>query len=339
MVGIAGLGRSGWGIHARLLETLKDRYRIAAVLDLIPERRSEATARLGCRAHESWESFLDDGDVELVINALPSTLHTPRTVSALQAGKSVVCEKPMALSARDADRMIAAARRSGRLLTIFQNRRYDPDFVAVRRVIDSGVLGRIIHVRTASHSFKRRWDWQTLQKHGGGELNNNCPHPVDQCLLLMGDVEPEVFCIRDRVLTLGDAEDHNKIVLRAKGAPTTEIEVTHACAYPQDRWLVMGSRGGLRGDTKKIVWKYFKPDELPPRELDERPTPDRSYNQDSFPTHEETWTLEADTSPGHAGFYLDLYEAVRNGKPVPVTPESVRRQIRVFDECRKQAPI
>ncbi len=143
-VGIAGLGRSGWDIHARLLEPMGDQYQVVAVVDDDAERRAEAVERFGCQAYVQYQALLADPNVELVVVSLPSHLHMSASVEALSAGKHVVCEKPMATTLAEADRMIETARETGRILTIFQQRRYNPDFVKVREVIDSGVLGRIV---------------------------------------------------------------------------------------------------------------------------------------------------------------------------------------------------
>jgi predicted dehydrogenase len=340
-VGIAGLGRSGWAIHAKLLEPLGDKFVIVAVLDSNPARLKEAADKFGCRTYSTYEGLLADKDVELVVVAMPSHLHAGYTIQALKAGKHVVCEKPMATSVKDADRMIAAAKKARKTLTIFQNRRYARDFQAVRRVIESGVLGRVVHVRIAGHGFGRRWDWQTLKKFGGGTMSNTGPHPLDQALVLFGKKEPKVFCLRDRALTLGDADDHVKIILHGKGSPSIEVEYTAACPYPQDAWLVMGTQGGLSGSPEAIKWMSFDPKAIPVRTLTEEPTPDRSYNSDGLKQHcvEKTWTAKDDTGPGEAGFYLDLYDALRNGKPVQIKPEQVRRQLKVLDQCRKMAPV
>ena len=75
------------------------------------------------------------------------------------------------------------------------------------------------------------------------------------------------------------------------------------------------------------------------RSLDTRPTPDRSYNRDRLTLTEKTWTAEKDRRPGQKGFYQDLFKTIRQGRPLVVTPESVRRQMRVLDECRKMAPV
>ncbi|MBN1935588.1 MAG: Gfo/Idh/MocA family oxidoreductase [Anaerolineae bacterium] len=337
-VGIAGQGRSGWGIHARLIEPLDELFKVVAVADRLESRQQEAAARLGCRTYSDLESMLQDDEVELVVNSLPSHLHPDGSIKALRAGKHVVCEKPMAARVADADRMIAAAQQAGRVLTIFQNYRYDADFVKVQEVIASGKLGRIVQIRTAWHGFGRRWDWQTLQKYDGGSLNNTGPHPIDMSLLLFGPTKPEVFCHLERVMTLGDAEDHVKLILHGPGAPMVEVEITSACAYGQDMWLVMGAQGTLSGSRRELRWKYIDPARFEPRQVDERPTPDRSYNRETLDWTEETWTSAEHTGPGHTGFYLDLYESIRHGKPLAITPESVRRQVEVLEECHRRCP-
>lgn len=338
-VGIAGLGRSGWDIHARLLEPLEDLYRIGAVVDASPERRQEAIDRFDCLAYTQFDELLADPAVELIVVALPSFLHADCAIAGLEAGKHVVCEKPMADSLDGADRMLAAAQASDRVLTIFQNRRYNPDFRKVREILDSGVLGRIVQIRLTASGFSRRWDWQTLKRFGGGSLNNTGPHFLDMALQLFGPAEPEVFVHLDKALTLGDADDHVKLVFKADGAPTVDIEISACDAFPNEMWHILGTRGGLKGDSRSLRWKFFDPADLPPRTLSTEPTPGRSYNRDEIPWQEESW--QADVSPGvaHQAFYRDLYRTIREGAALAVTPESVRRVIWLQELCHRLSPV
>ena len=338
-VGIAGLGRSGWNIHAGMLGAVEDRFRVTAVFDRDKSRLDEAKKRFGCNTYESYDEFLKDSSTELIVVATPNNMHADCSIKAMKAGKHAVCEKPMAVSLSEADSMIAASKETGRVLAVFQNYRYFKNFLQVKRVIDSGVLGRITLIRITYHGFSRRWDWQTLKKYNGGSMNNTTPHPLDQAMVLFGSREPEIFCIRDRTLTLGDADDHVKIILHGKGSPTIEIEVMSDCAYPQPMWLVMGTQGGLTGTNQELKWKYFNPANLPGRKVSEEPTPDRKYNSEKIEFTEETWSEKEDRGPGPNAFYPDLYETLRNGKPLYITPESVRRQIQVLDKCRELAPV
>jgi predicted dehydrogenase len=338
-VGIAGLGRSGWDIHANLLAPLTEHYRVVAVVDAAAERRAEAIERFDCQAYTGYDELLADPAVELVVVALPSFLHADATIAAFALGKHVVCEKPMAVSLAEADAMIGAARQHDRVLTIFQQRRYEPAFVKVQEIIASGILGRIVQIRLAESRFGRRWDWQTLQMYGGGSLNNTGPHFMDQALQLFGPAEPQVTCCLDRTLTLGDADDHVKILLQAPGAPTLDIEIFSSDAYPPPTWHVVGTQGGLTGTPRRLEWKWVAPAEMPPRTLDTRPTPDRSYNRDALTWHQDTWEYTGRMEDAWSTYYLDLFATLRAGAPLKITPESIRRVMWLQQECHRLAPL
>jgi len=342
-VGIVGLGRSGWGIHARTIQqpVIAEKYRVVAVTDPIVSRMEEAQQVFGCRTYDSLEEMLADDEIELVVVATFNHDHPDHSIAAMRAGKHVLCEKPMAASLADADRMVEAAKETGRILTFNHNKRYSPDFLTVKRVLQSGKLGEPILIRITTHSFRRRWDWQTLKEFGGGEMNNNGSHAIDAALQLMGDeVEPEVWCdVRKTPLCSGDADDHMKVVLRAPNGPTVDVEVTNAAAIPGESWLIMGTQGGLSGSRRQLRWRYFDPNMLPERPVSSEPTPDRTYNREDVPWQEETWDAGQEHSGGYEMVYLDLYETIRHGKPLAITPESVRRQIAVLEECRRQSPL
>ena len=339
-VGISGLGRAGWGIHANALADLTDQFTVVAICDPKPERRAEAEERFGCRAYAGYADLVAEDEIELMIVASPSHFHVSDTGLALRAGRHVLVEKPMARNLAEVDEMMAVARETGQILTVDQNYRYAGDFRKVKEIIESGVLGRILQIRIAVHQFRRRWDWQTLKKYGGGILNNHGAHMVDWAMLLIDDPEPEVFCHMETTpLYAGDADSHVKIVLLPQNGPLVDIELTHACAYPQDRWLVMGTQGGLTSDRRTIRWKYFDPDEAPPLVLDIEPTPDRSYNWEELPWHEETWEVTGDFGGGVRQLYRDLYATIREGAPLAITPESVRRQMAILERCRELSPV
>ena len=339
-VGIAGLGRSGWGMHANTLNALNSKYKVAAVADPLEERLQEAKDRFGCQTYMAVSDMVKDDTVELVVVAMPSHLHADIAIEAMRAGKHVIVEKPFADNLDGSDRMIAVAKETGQLLTGSQDLRFEADFLKIREVIESGKLGRIIQIRIAWHWFRRRWDWQTLKQFGGGSLNNDGSHVVDQALLLFGDAEPEVFCHMERTpLTFGDAEDHVKIILRAPGAPLIDMEFSNAVAYPQDKWLIMGTLGGLKGSDGSYRWKYIDPDLLPAREVSDRPTADRSYNREELPWAEEscTFTNEGWLSKNER-LYNSLYATLREDAPLAVTPTSIRRQLAVLERCRELSP-
>ncbi len=338
-VGIVGLGRSGWDLHAATISKLPDLFRIVAVADSSEERAEAARSAFGCRAYPNVADLAASAEVDLVVVATPSSLHHAHAVQALDLRKHVLVEKPQSLTVAETDEMIAAAQRADRLLISSQNLRFTADFIKVREIIESGQLGDIIQVNIRRHGFRRRWDWQTLSKYGGGLLYNDASHIVDQALLILGDGEPQVTCRLTRTpLTAGDAEDHVKIILAMPGKPLMDLEFSNACAYPQDQWLVFGTRGTLTGGPSQLRWRYIDPELLPSRQVSEEPTPGRSYNSEELPWREGECRLATEVySASHERLYRRLYGSIRLGAPPLVTVESVRRQIAVLEHCRASA--
>lgn len=344
-VGILGQGRSGWGIHAHMLRSMPERYRIVAVCDQLPDRAAQAGKELGCRSYTRAPELFADPEIDLAVVASYNNFHKLHAIQALEAGKHVLCDKPFGLTVEDVDAMTDTARRVGKLIAPFQQRRFEEDFKKVQDVINSGVLGSIVHVRICWHDFKRRWDWQTTRAFAGGALNNNGPHPLDHALCLFGETEPEVWAQLGRYLVSGDAEDHLKVILSAKGAPTVEIELTDVWAYKQDRWTVAGTRGGLRGNETRLDWKWVDFDTMPPRPLSLESTPDRSYNSEKLEWQSGVWEKPAsDGTAGGAGaapadgpireFYQIFHESLTRGAPLPVGTDEVRRRIAVMEKIR-----
>jgi scyllo-inositol 2-dehydrogenase (NADP+) len=335
-VGIAGQGRSGWGIHAKTMQQMPGQYRIVAVADPIEGRQEEARNALGCRAYGDFASLVRDDEVEVVVVSVPNRLHAEYSQVALEAGRHVVCEKPFALRVADADRTIAAAERAGKLVVPFQNRRYEPVFRKVREVVGSGVLGKILLVRLAMHSFGRRWDWQTLLEFGGGQLSNNGPHVLDQAMHFLGSGEIQIFADLRNGLSSGDAEDHAKVVLKASDGPTVDVEVTTCVAMPQERWQIVGTAGGLQGTSSELRWRWVDWSTMPPRPVDTTPTSDRSYNREALSWQEESWQAPKGGTPENQVFYEDLYRTLRLGAPPAITPQEARRYVEVLERCRER---
>jgi scyllo-inositol 2-dehydrogenase (NADP+) len=347
-VGIIGQGRSGRDIHGNLLSKLPANYRIAAVADSIPERQERARSEYGCNAYATWEEMAANEQLDLIVNASPSHQHFPISLELLNRGFNVLCEKPLAKSPEEVDQLIAASKRSGKLLAVFQQSRYHPAFQQIRKVIGSGVLGRIVQADISLNNFARRWDWQTLQSNNGGNLMNTGPHPVDQALQLFGtDAMPQITCIMDRANTFGDAEDYVKLLMRGPGRPTIDIEISSCCAYPQDSFNIQGTNGGLRGDGDRLEWTYFKPDEAPLQQLTKEPLINSNglpaYCNETLTWHSDSWTLAL--PEGRSLFeymteklYLMLHNTLTSGAELEITPEQVRQQMWVMEECRRQNP-
>ena len=342
-IGVAGLGRSGWNIHAKALHQLPE-FEVVAAMDFDAERRKEAETEMGARTYDNYDALIADADVEAVVVATPNFLHCEHIIGALDAGKHAICEKPFGTTSDEADAMIEAAKRNDKLVVPFQNRRYEAHFQKVQEILDSGVLGEIHLIRLCVHSFSRRWDWQTLREFSGGQLTNWGPHVVDHALQLLkldADTMPEMWVDMRNVLSSGDADDHIELMLRAPGGednngPLVQIEISAAMAYPQDRWEIGGKSGCLKGTPNHLDWKWVDWSAHPERPVERTPTPGRSYNREPLDWQTGEWNREGQPdSELTDAFYRNFARSVREGAPLDITPQSVRQQIAVIERAKE----
>ncbi len=352
-VAIAGQGRSGFGIHTACLRELPERYQVVAVADQLEERREEAKREFGARVYDDWTGLLKDGQFDLFVNALPSTLHVPATVAALKAGKHVLCEKPMAGSVADFDLMVKTAADCSRVLAPFQNNRHQPFFEKIQEIVQSGVLGKLVYIRSSWSSFSRRWDWQTLKKNMGGSLMNTGPHALDQALVLFGETrKPGVFCRMACHNAFGaDAEDHCTVTLfdPDRQAPQIDVVISAYLAYPQgERYNICGTYGGLSGHESQLKWRYFDPAQAPKQEMWNWSV-NRQYPSETLPWVEQTWSLDSSAAgsrtsgytlkslpTGPHRIYGNLHDVLVKGEPLVIPLAQIRRQIEVLEECHRQ---
>ena len=337
--GVAGLGRSGWNIHIANIRPRGD-AELAAVVDPLKERRQEAEAEFGCETYEEFSHMLDQEDIDVIVVATPSVFHAADTISALQANKHVICEKPMALDIDEADKMIAQAKESKKHLFIHQNRRFDRQFTHLKEVVESGQIGQLYHIRNYSNSFVRRDDWQTLSKNGGGVLNNTCPHNLDAILQLLGAPVTNVMGDLQQISSAGDVEDHVKAFLRASNGCTADMEITSAQNIATDipTWILCGNQGTLTSDSRRSVVRWFEPEEAGEVEVVEGAARNRAYAWQTKPINWREETVEA-KGPNIGNFYDNVTEVLLHNHEIVVTPESVREVIRVIAEIRKGTPF
>ena len=268
--------------------------------------------------------------------ATPSALHGPDTKKALKKGKHVLVEKPMAMTPSEAKGMIELAKQVDRKLFVHQNYRFFRNFTYLQDVVNSGILGKIYHLRCYINAFGRRNDWQCLVKNGGGVLNNTCPHFIDQICQLLGAPVVQVMGDLQQIASAGDVEDHTKAFMRAANGVTADMEITNAqkVALPLPRWIIAGSTGTLTvtGENQATI-HYFDPAQAPKLEVIDGAAAGRKYgNDDKLP-----WQVKEEKAEGTdvGNYYDDIFNVLRNGKTQRVTPESVLHVMEVIAMIRK----
>jgi predicted dehydrogenase len=248
---LIGFGVSGRIFHAPFL-SCDEAYSLDHVVTGDPERARQArqahpkaTVRAG-----PAELFARAGEVDLVVIGTPPQTHVDLATAALDHGLHVVVDKPFAPTSAQGAALIEHARSVGRLLTVFQNRRWDGDFRTLRRLVEAGDLGEV-------HTFESRFEWWKPQgfrgwkattriADGGGILFDLGTHLIDQARLLFGPVE-DVWAdvVRRAPGPNGDtADDDTMVVLRHANGTRSRLYMSGLAAAPAPRFHDLGSRAG-----------------------------------------------------------------------------------------------
>jgi len=344
-VGILGIGSAGRNMHVVEIGEYPELFEIVAGCDHDPSRRINLPDTLaGARMYDTIEAFLADPEIELVTVATRNCDHTPHAVQALEAGKYVVIEKPIAVNFQQALELRYAAERHPGKLFLRHNRRFEPAFNHVREIVDSGLLGEVYAVKVHRHpTFARRFDWQTTAGCFGGLLNNWGPHIIDQALQLLDAPVADLWSDLQHRVAVGTAEDYFKIMLRGENGRVVDVEVSGNTTLPGDLYYAEGSRGSLRVDLaeKTVKLKYLDPEfhfgKLSP-DWGNRRTFDYYGNKEVLPMIEQ----EIPIAPANgcrtlSAMWPAIHDAIRHGKPYRVKLEEGLEVVRITEWARNTA--
>jgi scyllo-inositol 2-dehydrogenase (NADP+) len=334
---VVGLGRIGFGLHAPAVARHPG-FRLAGVMDPLVERRAEAEVEWRVPSFASLDAMLETTRPDVVVIASPSSLHVEQACASSAHGAHVLCDKPVARTVAEFDRMLAAAQAAGRRFLSYQPHRLDPQVRALKAIIGRGMLGQIYLIKRARCNYVRRGDWQAFQAHGGGMLYNYGSHCLDELLWII-DAEPirSVFCQTRCVATAGDAEDVVKAILVTKRGCLLDLDISQASAIPGSPWQVSGSLGSTQWDETARCWrvKYFHPEEAPPPVVQEGLAAEgRLYPTEKLPWREEMFTTEKFVE---INYYDVAWRYFALGETPPVTPEETRLLVGLIERCRASA--
>jgi predicted dehydrogenase len=317
-IGIVGFGRMVEVCHLDGLR--RAGWNVAAVLDITESRRRRAldsgiplvTADLG--------EFLDQG-LRAALIATHSSVRSEVAVPMAQRGIHLLVEKPLAMTGDEAEAICEACERHGVMLSVYHNRRWDPDFVLVRRLVESGFLGEVFHVENrtfepgpavAFGAEDFRQTWRITAEEGGGTLLDFGPHWLDQVLTLMHAAGPVVSVMGDvRHIRHGDADDHFMINLVFESAARAIIGKSDVCPTgPRIKWVLIGTRGSAWCSDGRLVAKDVHGVE-------------QVFDQPDPP----------------ADLHRNFLHAVRGEEPLLVTGRQSLRSCRIIDAARESSGL
>jgi scyllo-inositol 2-dehydrogenase (NADP+) len=314
-VGIAGYGLAGSVFHAPLIESV-DGLELAAVMTRSPERAAQArAAHEGVGVVETIEELV--ADIDVLVVASPNAAHVPNALVGVEAGKHVVVDKPIAVTAADARRLAEAA---GDRVTVFHNRRWDGDYLTVKRLVGEGALGPITRFESRFERFrpqiKEGWRENADADAGGGVLLDLGPHLVDQAVQLFGPPQSIYGEVRTR-RPGAQVDDDAFIALTHAGGEVSHLWMSAIAPLAGPRFRVSGLEAG------------FGTDGLDPQEeqLREGMRPaDRAFG--------EVEGLERGNYPA---FYEGVRDWVRGEARPPVDPWDGVRVLEILERARASA--
>jgi len=278
------------------------------------------------RGYQKVEDLLRDSEVDGVTVIVPHHLHAPIGLRVVQAGKHLVMEKPFVTRVADADALIAAAKQSGSMLTVYHNRRWDGDFLRIEEIVGSGRIGEIFQIETFMGGFSRpggKW-WRDDKAVSGGLMldwgahfffwiNRLMPHPI---------LSVEGFLHKRRWHHITN-EDHGVILVRYEGGKSASFELSSLAAIPKSPWRILGSRGGIERTVNV------------PGAAEERFLRVISFGDDLVRREEKIPFASGWDDPRFNSFYSNVVSHLSAGEPLEITAEEARKVIAIIEAGEK----
>ncbi|MCG6659737.1 oxidoreductase [Halomonas campisalis] len=316
-VGLVGFGSAGRVFHAPLIQAAED-LELLAVVSSDPPRVQQALPEVAVVAKTA--ALLARSDIDLVVIAAPNDTHFPLAKAALAAGKHVVVDKPFTVSLSEARLLKAQAEKAERLLSVFHNRRWDSDFLALKSVLESGCLGRPVSLALRFDRFRPAVSdrWRDHHRPGSGIWFDLGPHLLDQAVQLFG--RPRAILLELATSREGAEIDDDFLALLEYDGLRVSLQASSLVAEPTPRAALHGTRGSFvkySGDPQE-AWLHEGRAPAPGWGVDERPGT-LTVNEGE----DDSVALVSREFPAPAGdypaYYAGMAAALAGQGPPPVT--------------------
>ncbi len=328
-VGLIGFGLAGQFFHAPTIRAVPG-MQLACIL----ERRGSLAQQKhpDVRVARTLEELLADEQIRVVVVATPNPTHFDLTRQCLLAGRDVVVDKPFTVTYKEAAELVQFAERHRRLLTVYQNRRWDGDFHTVRKLIDSCTLGRLVAYESHYDRYRPQFKqnaWREIPSPGSGILYDLSPHLIDQAFGLFGPpqaITAHVFQQRDRA----EVDDGFDLRLEYPGM-SVALRSSMLAYVKRPRFLLHGTKGSFI--------KYgMDPQEEPLRRGEALggpgwgEEPEEKWGALHLANGETGTVQKVKTEVGdYRGFYANVRDAVQHGAPLAVTPRQALDVMRALE--------
>lgn len=341
-IAIVGYGPfGGMGYYHGLGIAQTPGLELVAVVDPSDERRKAAEHDFaGLSAYASVDDLVGDSDVDVAIVATPPSAHFGLARQLLSAGKHVACEKPLCLTAAQADELIALSVANERVLTVHQNRRWDPDFLAVRRAVDAGLLGDLFNVETFVGGFEHPCRaWHSDVAVSGGAVYDWGSHHVDWILQLLGSAPARVTTHgHKRVWHDVTNLDQLRLHLSWDDGREAEFFQSDIAGVRRPKFFVQGTAGTLVGHYRPVAFERIEPGR---GFVTDRPHHAEAPADLTLARYESGYGLTETSLPlapeQRFGFHRNLGDHLLLGEPLAVTAASVRSVVAVLEASQRSS--
>jgi len=337
-VALIGYGLAGAVFHGPLISSTP-RMSLAAIVTGDPDRRARASsdhpdAQLLADVDALWQRAADH---DLVVVATPNRSHVPLGLAALEAGLPVVIDKPMAPTAEEGRRLVAEATERDLLLAVFQNRRWDGDFLTVRRLLSEDALGPIVRFESRFERWRPQvrpeaWRERGDPEEAGGLLFDLGSHLIDQAVVLFGPPRT-VYAEVDRRRPSAEVDDDVFVALEHEAGVRSHLWMSVLAAIPGPRMRVLGMGAAYEKFGLDVQERALSEGARPDDPEWGRELPDR-WGRLSTGDGERT----VETEPGaYPEFYRGIAASLRDGTPPPVDPEDSVAVLRIIEAAQESA--
>lgn len=338
---MAYIGFGGMASHHFNQSKELDRINVKGIFDINPER-AEYAKSVGLKAYSSKEEIFADDEIDLVLIAVPNHLHKDLAIEALRAGKNVLCEKPVTISSEELTEIMEVSKETGKIFAIDQNRRVNRDFVAMKRAVESGLLGEVYVIESRVEGSRGvPAGWRTDPKQGGGMMLDWGVHLIDQLMFMYDSKVTEVYC-KMYSINYPEVDDNFRLTMTFENGITAHIEVSTNNFISHPRWYVLGKEGTLQIDgweaEGKVVRCKKREDTWGAEIAKNKVGPSKTMaprSEDST----ETIKISAPTDvvDNLNPVYWQLIDALDGTAPLKITPEQALRVMKVMEAAFESA--
>ena len=333
ITGIASFGMSGKVFHAPLLNIHKGFH-----LKTIVERSKNEASALYPEVEivSEFDTLLQDKEIELVIINTPDPSHYEMALAAIQAGKHVVVEKPFTQTLKQANSLIEAAMQKGVMLSVFQNRRWDGDFLTVQRVIKNNLLGKLVEFESHFDRFRnfiQPGTWKEKAESGTGMLYNLGSHLIDQALVLFG--MPDAVNAEIRIMRPGGVVDDCFDIRLSYSDVKVTLKASILVRETGPKYFLHGTNGSFIKSGLDVQEEALKAGVIPGTQ-GWGAEPEKNWGVLNTDVNDLHFKGKIKTVPGnYLAYYDNIYEHIVEGKPLAVKPEQAADTIKIIEAVFK----